>query len=199
MWIPLQCQTAMNPLHLMQFAVLAFALLTYCSVGSDSESTAPTGEPPSGSPAPDQSGDNPVISEGDEIKLDYTGTLADGSIFDQSQEGSPLSFTVGTGQVIPGFDKAVVGMALQEEKKFTIPTAEAYGERNDAMIQQFGKDRFPADMTLEIGQVLGFQTQDGNQVPGTITDFGDDSVSVDFNHQLAGEDLTFDIKIVAIN
>jgi len=172
--------------------------LMSCSDSDETQSPQAETESPMDSNEPTASSDG-VVVDGSQVQVQYTGKLSDGTIFDQSQEGSPLGFTVGAGQMIPGFEKAVLGMALDEEKEVTIPSAEAYGERNEAMIRDFERSQFPEDMTPEVGQVIGLQTESGQQVPGTITVVGDEKVTIDLNHQLAGKDLTFLLKVVAIN
>ena len=139
-----------------------------------------------------------VVKSGDKVKVHYTGTLADGTVFDKSQEGSPLEFTVGSGQMISGFDKAVQGMALNEVKTVTILAEEAYGQRNETLIRSFPKSAAPEDFSPEIGMVIGMQDQTGRQIPATITDITEDSLFIDLNPPLAGKDLTFEIRVVGI-
>lgn len=139
------------------------------------------------------------VSNGDTVKVEYTGKLQDGSVFDSSEGGDPLEFTVGEGQLIPGFEEAVDGMELNDEKTVTIEADEAYGQKNDDFIQEFPKDSLPDEIPAEKGQQLQLQTQDGQAIPGIITNVGDENIIVDMNHPLAGKDLTFDIKVVEID
>jgi peptidylprolyl isomerase len=139
-----------------------------------------------------------VIKKGDRVKVQYTGTLDDGTIFDKSEEGDPLEFTVGSEQVIPGFDKAVEGMSLNEEKSVIIKADDAYGQRDEALAKEFPPSFFPEDFNPEKGMVIGLQDQAGRSIPATITNISETGITVDLNHPLAGNDLTFDIKVVAI-
>lgn len=137
------------------------------------------------------------IKDGDTIKIDYTGTLDDGTVFDSSvNHGQPLEFTVGSGQVIPGFDEAVRGMDVGEEKTFRIEPAQAYGESNPALTQTVPKSVVQCDMELQVGMMLGVATADGQQIPATITEVTDETITLDMNHPLAGKALTFSIKVV---
>jgi peptidylprolyl isomerase len=135
---------------------------------------------------------------GDTVKIHYTGTLDDGTQFDSSAGREPLEFELGSGQVIPGFDKAVEGMSVGEQKQVNIPVEDAYGPRNEQMIQEVPKSALPEDLTPEEGMALRAQQPDGNVVNLTVTAVGDDSITVDANHPLAGQPLTFDIELVAI-
>lgn len=144
-------------------------------------------------------GDGEGIADGDTVTLSYTGTLDDGSVFSVSDSTRPFQFVVGTGTVIPGFDEAVRGMHLNETKTFTIPDTMAYGPRRDDMFHKVPKSFFPDDMTPEIGMRLQLQDNQGNPIPGMVSEIGEDSVTLDLNHQLAGEDLTFEIEVISIN
>jgi len=139
-----------------------------------------------------------VIKDGDTIKIDYTGKLDDGTVFDSSEDhDEPLEFTVGEGQVIKGFDDSVKDMEVGEEKEFRIEAAEAYGEYNDALTQSIPKEMIKADMEIELGMMLLVKSPDGQQMPAKIVGMTDDEVKLDMNHPLAGEALTFNIKVVA--
>lgn len=139
-----------------------------------------------------------TVKTGDTVSLHYTGTLDDGSEFDSSVGGSPLSFKVGAGQVIPGFDAAVTGMAVGEKKTVTIPADEAYGEHNEDMVQVVPRDQLPDDMPVEEGMQVQAETEDGQLMVLTIVEFDEETVTMDANHPLAGEDLTFALEIVSI-
>ena len=141
-----------------------------------------------------------VVAAGDTVSLTYKGTLSDGTVFDSTGDGAPFTFVAGMQQVIQGFDQAVLGMALNEKKTFTIPDSLAYGKRKPPEIRKVPKSFFPEDMTPEEGQVLSLQDNMGNPFPGTIVEIAEDSVtlSLDMNPRLAGEDLTFDIEVVEI-
>lgn len=135
---------------------------------------------------------------GDNVKIHYTGTLADGTEFDSSAGREPLEFALGSGQVIPGFDSAVDGMAVGDNKTVNIPPDEAYGQRHDQLIQQVPKSALPEEMTPEPGMQLQSQSPDGQVMNLVVTEVADETITVDGNHPLAGETLTFDIKLVEI-
>ncbi len=147
---------------------------------------------------PEKRGEKTLVKKGDRIKVQYTGTLQDGTIFDKSKEEEPLEFTVGSGQIIPGFDKAVEGMKLNEEKKVTINSEDAYGKRDETAIREFPKNSLPEDFKPEKGMVIRLQDQTGRAIPGRITDINENSVTIDLNHPLAGKELTFNIKVIGI-
>jgi peptidylprolyl isomerase len=135
---------------------------------------------------------------GDKVSVHYTGTLASGDEFDSSAGGAPLEFVLGAGQMIPGFDAAVHGMAEGEKKTFTVAAEDAYGQRHPEGIQSLGRDQLPDDMELELGAVLEAEDSHGHNVMLTVVDLTDDTVTLDANHPLAGQDLTFAIELVKI-
>lgn len=136
------------------------------------------------------------IKDGDTVKVHYTGKLADGSEFDSSANKEPMEFKIGEGKLIPGFEQAVVGMNVGDKNTITIPSNEAYGERKDDMNVSVEKEKLPEDLTPEVGQQLQIQQQDGKAIPVVISDITDTHVTLDANHPLAGEDLTFEIEVV---
>ena len=135
---------------------------------------------------------------GDTVKIHYTGTLDDGTQFDSSAGRDPLEFKLGSGQVIPGFDKAVEGMTVGDKKTVNIPAEDAYGERYDEMVQEVPKEALPEDLNPEIGMPLQAQAPDGQMVNLTIVAVEDETIIVDGNHPLAGQALNFDIELVEI-
>jgi len=135
---------------------------------------------------------------GDTVKIHYTGTLDDGSQFDSSEGRDPLGFTIGAGQVIPGFDEAVDGMTVGEKKTVRIESAKAYGERHPEMVQKVPKSALPADMEVEMGMPLQAQGPDGQVMNLVVTGISEDAIVVDGNHPLAGQALTFAIELVSI-
>jgi peptidylprolyl isomerase len=139
-----------------------------------------------------------VVKKGDKVKVHYTGRLEDGSVFDSSQDREPLEFTVGSGQMITGFDEAVEGMKLNEEKTVTIKAEDAYGQRDETLTREFPLSSLPKDFEPKIGMRIPLQDPTGRQRTGTIIDIAKNSVTVDLNHPLAGKDLIFDIKVVSI-
>lgn len=140
-----------------------------------------------------------TVKTGDRVKIEYTGTLDDGTIFDSSAEhGTPLEFEVGSGQVIKGFDDAILGMSQGEEKQFSISPSDAYGEHDPTLIQKVPREVFPTDAELVPGMLFEAGLPTGEKVPATITEVNGGIVSVDLNHPLAGKRLTFKIKIASI-
>jgi FKBP-type peptidyl-prolyl cis-trans isomerases 2 len=138
------------------------------------------------------------VKSGDTVKVHYSGRLTDGTTFDSSAGREPLQFEVGSGMVIAGFDNGVVGMAVGEKKTIQIPVEEAYGQKDPNMIIEFPVSEFPDDLTLEVGQRLNMTNGSGQIIPVVITEIGKETVMLDANHPLAGEDLVFDIELVEI-
>ncbi len=135
---------------------------------------------------------------GDTVKIHYTGTLDDGTEFDSSSGREPFEFTLGGGQVIAGFDSAVDGMAAGDSKTVTIPAGEAYGERHDQLVQQVPRSSLPDDMKPEVGMQLKSRSTEGQAMNLVVTEVDDESITVDSNHPLAGQALTFAIELVEI-
>lgn len=136
----------------------------------------------------------------DKVKVHYTGRLEDGTVFDSSIErDEPLEFILGSGQMIPGFDKGITGMELEEEKTITIPAAEAYGEYDPARIIEIEKTQLPEGLEPQTGQKLQMQHPSGQILTVSIKEIGEDTLKLDANHELAGKDLIFDLKLMAIN
>lgn len=138
------------------------------------------------------------IKDGDNVKVHYTGKLSDGTVFDSSDGREPLAFTMGKGMMIPGFEKGVMGMQLDEKKTITLQPDEAYGQVREDMIAEVPKSQLPPDLKPQLGMELMSQTPDGHQLVVRIIEVKEDSIVIDANHQLAGKELTFDIKIVEI-
>jgi FKBP-type peptidyl-prolyl cis-trans isomerase 2 len=140
------------------------------------------------------------IKTGDTITVHYTGTLEDGSEFDTSRERGPLQFTVGAGELIAGFEQAVVGMIEGDEKSVVVGPDLAYGERTDDMLQVIPLDDLPDDIELQIGLQLHAEDEDEEEVIVlTVVEFDDEEVTLDANHLLAGQTLTFDIEVLSID
>lgn len=139
------------------------------------------------------------VKANDNIKVHYTGTLNSGEVFDSSEGREPLAFTAGAGQMIKGFDDAVIGMELNESKTVTIPSEEAYGPVQDQLIQEIPKSSLPEGLNPEVGQKLSSRYPDGQEVIVEVVKATEDSITIDANHVLAGKDLTFEIKVVEIN
>jgi peptidylprolyl isomerase len=135
--------------------------------------------------------------QGDTVRVHYTGTLEDGQEFDSSRGLDPLTFTLGAGSVIQGFDDAVTGMAVGDEKRVTIPAAEAYGPRREELTLRLPRAELPPDLEIEEGSQLRME-QGEQSVVVTVREVDDESVTLDANHPLAGESLTFNLRLVEI-
>ena len=139
-----------------------------------------------------------TVEKGDQVKVDYTGSLDDGTVFDSSEGKTPLEFEAGTGKVIKGFDEAVIGMKKGEEKEVKIESGDAYGPRNPALTQTVPKDRLPPQ-ELKPGMMLLLKSPDGQSFPAKIEEINNDGAVIDLNHPLAGKDLNFKIKVIEIS
>ncbi len=135
---------------------------------------------------------------GDSVAIHYTGKLQDGTVFDSSRDRAPLQFAIGNGEVIPGFEAAVVGMAPGDAKTEVIPAEKAYGPHQPEMVMVVERQQIPADIPLDVGLQLQLQGPAGQAVPVMVTDLSEAEVTLDANHPLAGETLIFDIELVAI-
>lgn len=140
------------------------------------------------------------VEKGNKVKIEYEGTLSDGSVFDstEKQGGNPLEFVVGSGQIIKGFDDAVVGMEKNEEKSVSLMPKDAYGDVNPEMVKEIPRDKLPKDKELKEGMMLALALPDGNQIPAKIAEVGDSLVKIDLNHPLAGKNLNFKIKVFGL-
>ncbi|MCX8044827.1 MAG: peptidylprolyl isomerase [Desulfobacterota bacterium] len=136
------------------------------------------------------------VRKGDTISVHYTGRFEDGSIFDSSLGRSPLVFTVGAGQIIKGFDDAVIGMVKGEKKTVSIKPDMAYGQRSEELVFDFPRSNVPDGMELEVGMMVQLRDDEGNPVPAVIAAINDTFVTMDCNHPLAGKTLEFDIQII---
>lgn len=138
------------------------------------------------------------VKAGDTVRIHYTGTLNDGTVFDSSQGRDPLEFTVGSGEIIPGLDNALPGMSVGEEKSVAVPADDAYGQPDPNGRQEVPRDQIPEDIPLDPGTALQMQMPDGRAVPVTVAEVTEEAVVLDANHPLAGKDLNFDIEMVEI-
>lgn len=136
--------------------------------------------------------------DGDTVRVQYTGKLEDGSVFDSSMEQDSLQFTIGKGQVLHGVEQAVIGMQPQESKTVLVPAAEAYGPHRDEMTTQVQRSQFPDSVELKVGQRLQIKQKNGQSIAVSVLDLSDSTVTLDANHPLAGKDLTFDLQLVEI-
>jgi len=141
------------------------------------------------------------VEHGHLVSVEYVGTLNSGEEFDNSKNHGPIQFVVGNGQVIPGFDAAVIGMKINDSKKFNIPKQDAYGDINPALVQIVPLSKIPEHIRLQLkaGGFLVMQAPTGQQVPVKVIKLDKENVHLDMNHPLAGQDLTFEIKLVDIN
>lgn len=136
--------------------------------------------------------------DGDTVKIHYTGKLQDGTVFDSSAGREPLSFTIGSGQVIPGFEEAVIGMVENETKNVTIPVDRAYGPRNEELLINVPRSQVPSDINPEEGQRLQLQGPGNQPVLVVVTEVTDEHIVLDANPPLAGKELIFDIELLEI-
>jgi peptidylprolyl isomerase len=134
----------------------------------------------------------------DSVKVHYTGKLKDGTVFDSSQDRNPLQFQLGQGQIIPGFEQAVMGMSVGEAKTVNIPSNQAYGPRQEELIQEVPRQQLPTDMEFQVGQRLQLGQEKEQPMIVEVTEVTDASIKLDANHPLAGKELIFDIELLEI-
>ena len=137
------------------------------------------------------------MKQGSKVQVHYTGTLNDGTVFDSSEGREPLEFTIGEGQIIPGFENGIKEMKLNQEKTIKIKSENAYGERNNQLIISISRDKFPKE--IEVNGRLALKGSQGQNIPAVIKEINDNDVKIDLNHPLAGKELTFKVKVVGIN
>jgi peptidylprolyl isomerase len=139
-----------------------------------------------------------MIENGQKVKIHYTGTLDDGNQFDSSAGREPLEFEVGAGMVIPGFENGVKDMAVGEKKSIHIPAAEAYGEKREEMVMEFERAQLPEGLDPEVGMGLQMQGPEGQPIPVQIAAVGEATITIDANHPLAGQNLTFELELIEV-
>lgn len=139
-----------------------------------------------------------VATKGNTVKVHYTGTLNDGTVFDSSENREPLEFVLGDGNMIKGFDAAVQGMEVGANVSVVIPSEEAYGDKRQDMMVDVPIEQVPADIKPEIGMDLSIQNQNGQPMPVKVVHVDAEKITLDANHPLAGQDLTFQIQLVEI-
>lgn len=137
--------------------------------------------------------------EGDTVKVHYSGSLEDGTVFDSSQDREPLEFQIGSKQIIPGFEDNIKGMEVGESKTFTIKPEDAYGSRNEQMLVDVERSQLPDELDPEEGMMLQVRGQDGGVTNVVVAEVSEDKVTLDANHPLAGKELTFDVKLEDIS
>jgi peptidylprolyl isomerase len=169
--------------------------------GSSIGSTAGAGQA-AGRPKPTANPEETAMSRaaaaGNKVLFHYTGSLADGTVFDSSAERDPLKVELGRGQIIPGVDQALAGMAPGDTKTVTVPAESAYGPHRDELIHEIGRDKLAPEMKVDVGDRLEGTDAAGKRLQLTVVEVTDEAVKLDANHPLAGEDLTFELKLVEI-
>jgi FKBP-type peptidyl-prolyl cis-trans isomerase 2 len=135
---------------------------------------------------------------GDTVQVHVTGKLENGAVFDSSDKGAPMQVTLGHHRVIPGLEEALIGMLPGDEKTVKVPPEKAFGDRREDLIVEFDRARVPQEVDAQVGKQLQIQAQDGQSVPAQVIDVADDVIKLDVNHPLAGRELTFDIRLLAI-
>ena len=135
---------------------------------------------------------------GDTVSVHYTGTLENGSVFDSSQGQDPIEFTIGKRQVIEGFEDAIIGMAPGEKKRESIAADKAYGDHEEALVFQVPRSAMQSGIDIEVGDMVRVTLPDGQTAPMQVVETDDASLTLDANHPLAGQILTFDLELVAI-
>jgi peptidylprolyl isomerase len=138
------------------------------------------------------------IKEGDVVRVHYTGKLQSGEVFDSSEGQDPLQVTIGQGKIIPGFERALIGMQNGEKKTFDLAPEQAFGERRDELVHVIEREQVPPDLKLEVGMQLALEGKDQEPIPAQVVDLSESTVTLDTNHPLAGKPITFDIDVVDI-
>ena len=141
----------------------------------------------------------PKAQEGDTVTVIYQASLEDGSVFDAAEEDEPLVFVIGEGDVLPGFENAVLGMQVGERKIVKVPPEEGYGMREPRLVDEVAIDNLPKGLSLKVGNQLEVTSEDGTQYRLQVVDLADDRVTLDANHPLAGHSLTFQIELLFID
>ncbi|MFQ6069463.1 MAG: peptidylprolyl isomerase [Candidatus Aminicenantales bacterium] len=139
-----------------------------------------------------------IVKSGDSVRIHYTGKFEDGSVFDSSKDGEPLQFEVGTGQIIEGLDKAVIGMHLGEKKSVTVNPEQGFGPYNENLLLEMPREKIPEHISPEIEMKLQLVDEKGNALPVVVKEISDDLIKLDANHPLAGKVLVFDIELLEI-
>jgi len=139
------------------------------------------------------------VENGHFVKVDYTGTLENGDVFDSSRNSHPIEVEVGAGGVIKGFENTLIGMGENEKKTFTLSPEQAYGHRNESSEQSFMRSELPQGFDPQVGQVLALQNPQDGQSPARVKHTDDEKITMDLNHPLAGQTLTFEIEVLEIN
>jgi peptidylprolyl isomerase len=139
------------------------------------------------------------VENGNFVSVEYKGTLENGQVFDTSHGRQPLEIQMGAGHLIKGFENELIGMALNEKKVFTLAPEDAYGQRDENQKHSFPISEVPPGMNPQVGMTIGLTSPEGYQVPARIIHMDDEKLTLDLNHPLAGESLTFEIEVVGIS
>jgi len=139
------------------------------------------------------------VENGKFVTVEYKGVMENGEVFDTTEGRQPIELQVGAGQIIKGFEDALLGMELNEKKNFDVEPQDGYGTRDENNIHTFSRDEVPAEMNPQVGEMIGLQTPDGQQVPARVAQFDDEKLVVDLNHPLADQTLSFEVEVVGIN
>lgn len=139
-----------------------------------------------------------VIAEGTIVTLHFSLTLSDGEVIDSTFNEEPATFTVGDGNLLAGFEELVMGLSAGAKEVFTIAPEKGFGQHNPSNVQVIARDQFAEDIQLESGLVLSFADAQNTELPGVVTAFDEDNVTVDFNHPLAGKDILFEVDIITV-
>ena len=184
----------MNKLRIICLLLVCFSLVLAGCGTQPAELETPPSSP---IPAPEET-TAVVAKNGDTVKVHYTGTLEDGTVFDSSMEGEPLEFTLGAGKMIPGFEDAITGMQVGQSKTLTIPAEEAYGPRRADRVFLVEREQLPEGLNPQVGQRLQMLQTEGPTITVIVTEVFETAIVVDANHPLAGKDLTFEIELLEI-
>lgn len=136
--------------------------------------------------------------EGDAVKVHYTGKFSDGEVFASSVQQAPLEFVIGSGEVLPGFEEAIIGMSTGGKKSFSVSPEKGFGPRREELLLVVGKKDLPEDLEAEVGQQLYYRREDGSQIELTVASVDQDSLTLDANHPLAGRELHFEVELLEI-
>ena len=139
------------------------------------------------------------VTKGLFVRVHYTAILENGEVFDSTRGGEPIEVHVGQGEVIRGFEAALIDMRLNEKKVFTLSPEEAYGQRDESLLRSFRRRELPPGFNPQKGEIIALQSSDGTQIPALVSDADDEQITIDLNHPLAGKSLTFDIEVVGIS
>jgi len=144
--------------------------------------------------------DGMTVKKGNKVKVEYTGMLEDGKVFDSSEKhGKPLEFKTGEGNMIKGFENAVMGMKKGESKEVELKPEEAYGNKKPELVREIPRDKLPQEAELKAGMVLGMTLPNGMQIPAKIVEINEEGAKLDLNHPLAGKTLKFKIKLLEVS